>query len=438
LRRRFDLVQVVHLLAFSCVALAMTGCLALVGNEPAVPPSVGVYPVGVTTIEVNDPGRDRWLTTEVWYPAATPSRAEPVVYDVQALDMTVARLRSAARAHRDVEPWRDGGARPVVLVSHGRGSTRFGNVSLAEVLASHGYIVAAPDHTGHTIDDQLNGIGDEERAKSAMDRPLDLSGLLDDLVARSSRPTSMFRGLIDVDRIGIAGHSFGGLAALGISGARFDAARQRKDCTNGDDDWRCSAADVFGANAYRYRDSRIKAALLITPAGYDLYRKDGVAEVDVPMLVVGARRDQNTRFDAFSKPTYEALTGPRYFLDLKEAGHLTATDLCEMIDSIGFLAKTFGGKDAQDGCGFDDYTSRDALQSVASASLPFFDLYLNGDGAAEERLQLALAPTLPQKFSCAIRTAASCGVVPSSSARRSTASTRTASLWVSRNATASS
>jgi predicted dienelactone hydrolase len=140
------------------------------------------------------------------------------------------------------------------------------------------------------------------------------------------------------------------------------------------------------------------AALLITPAGYDLYRSDGVAEVDVPVLVVGARRDENTRFYAFPMPTYEALKGPRYFLDLKEAGHLTATDLCEMIDSIGFLAKTFGGKDAQDGCGLDGYTSRDALQSVASASLPFFDLYLNGDGAAEERLQVALSPTPTQKL----------------------------------------
>ncbi len=386
-----------RLVTLSVFALATCGCLALVGTEAASPPSLGTRPVGVTTIEVSDPARDRWLTTEVWYPAAATSADEPVVYDVPALDMTVARLRSAAHAHRDVEPWREGGPRPVVLLSHGRGSTRFGNVSLAEVLASHGYIVAAPDHAGHTIDDQLKGIGDEERAQSAMDRPLDLSRVLDDLVLRASRPSSMFQGLIDVERVGVAGHSFGGLAALGVSGARFDTARQRKDCSNGVHDWRCSAAEVFGKDAYRYRDPRIKAALLITPAGYDLYRKDGVAEVDVPTLVVGARRDQNTRFDAFPKPTYEALKGPRYFLDLEEAGHLTATDLCEMIDSIGFLAKTFGGKDARDGCDLDGYTSRDALNAVASASLPFFALHLDGDSAAEPELRMALAPAPKQK-----------------------------------------
>jgi DNA-binding NarL/FixJ family response regulator len=49
-------------------------------------------------------------------------------------------------------------------------------------------------------------------------------------------------------------------------------------------------------------------AALLMP-GYDLYRKDGVSHVDVPTLVVGARQDDNTRFEAF---------------DLKHAGYLTS------------------------------------------------------------------------------------------------------------------
>ncbi len=391
MQRRRVIGGAARLFASSSLALASTGCLALLGPEVPEPAVIGSHPVGVTTIDVNDPVRDRWLTTEAWYPAAAPSATEPVVYEIHALEMTVARLRSAAHAHRDVEPWRDGGPLPIVLMSHGRGSTRFANVTLAEVLASHGYLVAAPDHAGHTIDDQLAGIDDDERARSAMDRPLDLSRVLDDLIARSSRPGS-FHELIDDARVAVAGHSFGGLAALGLSGARFDVDRQRKECVENADDWRCSAAAVFGSGQYRYRDPRIKAALLITPAGYDLYRKDGVSDVDVPTLVVGARRDDNTRFEAFSQPTYEALTAPRYLLDLREAGHLTATDLCEMIDSIGFIAKAFGGRDARDGCELDAYSSRDALRTVATAALPFFDIYLNGDAGAETDLRLALIP----------------------------------------------
>lgn len=382
-----------RLVALSIGVVGSTGCLAFIGPELEAPSSLGEHPVGVTTIGIEDPHGDRYLTVEVWYPAQSPSEAEPEVYEVQALEMTVARLRSVAHTHRDVEPWRTGGGRPVVLMSHGRGSTRFGNVSLAEVLASHGYVVAAPDHPGNTIDDQLNGIGANERASSAKDRPHDLSRVLDALVARSHRPLALLSGLIDIDRVAVAGHSFGGLAALGLVGAGIDTERQRKECLAGVDDWRCTAATLFGPERYRYRDPRIKAALLIAPAGYDLYRADGVAQVDAPMLVVGALRDEKTPFGQFAKPTFDALKGPHYLLELEDGGHLTATDVCEMIDSIGFVAKTFGGKESQDGCGVPGYSSRDALEAVAGAALPFFDLYLNGDDTAQERLALALQPS---------------------------------------------
>lgn len=407
MKRRSDRVRSLRFVALSVTTLGSSGCLAFIGPELDSPASLGSHPVGVTTIGIEDGNGDRYLTAEVWYPAESASDAAPEVYEVQALEMTVARLRSVANTHRDVEPWQEGGARPVVLMSHGRGSTRFGNVSLAEVLASHGYVVAAPDHPGNTIDDQLHGIGAEERANSARDRPHDLSRVLDALVARSSQPRSLLSGLVDVDRVAVTGHSFGGLAALGVVGAGVDTERQRRECLTGTDDWRCTAAELLGPKRYRYRDPRIKAALLIAPAGYDLYRSDGVAQVDAPMLVVGARDDEKTPFGQFAKPTYDALIGPRYLLELEDAGHLTATDVCEVIDSIGFVAKTFGGKEAQDGCGVPGYSSRDALEAVADAALPFFELYLNGDSSAQERLTVALAPSGAHRVSTLVARGAS-------------------------------
>jgi hypothetical protein len=97
----------------------------------------------------------------------------------------------------------------------------------------------------------------------------------------------------------------------------------------------------------------------------------------------------NNPFDTFAKPTYDALTAPHWLLDLPQAGHLTPTNVCELIDSVGFVAKAFGGREASDGCG-NAYTSRQALDAVAGAALPFFDLYLNGDRAAEEPLRIAV------------------------------------------------
>jgi predicted dienelactone hydrolase len=297
----------------------------------------------------------------------------------------------------------------VVLLSHGAGSTRYANVSLSEVLARHGYLVAAPDHAGHTTADKVWGISENERAQSALDRPLDLSRVLDALERRAGSDP-LLGGLVDLDRVAVAGHSFGGRTALGLVGAHFDIARQQQECLVDDDDPRCRAIDIFAPHAradrYRYRDPRVKAALLIAPAGFEFYREDGVAEVDAPVLVVGARRDQTTPFAERHKPVFDALTTPRHLLDLKNAGHLTATDVCDIVASIGFLGRTFGGSDARDGCGDDYLPSRRALAMVADASLAFLDVYLNRLPGATARLEAALeAPERPLVASRAVATA---------------------------------
>lgn len=369
----------------------LNGCVGLLGPAKLPPAHVGVHAVGVTTIKVEDRSRDRTLEVEVWYPAARLEvERKAVVYRLRAGGTTVARLRSPTGARRHARPWRDGGPRPVVLLSHGAGSSRFGNMSLSEMLASHGFIVAAPDHVGHTSADKVFGISDDDRAQSALDRPLDLSRVLDELERRGDAHDSILRGMIDGERVGVAGHSFGGRAALGMIGARFDPVRQARECRSDPSDRRCRALAVFGDEPYRYRDPRIKAALLITPAGYDFYRADGVAQIDAPVLVVGAGRDETTPYADFHRPVFDALRAPHYLLELENAGHLTATDVCEVVDSIGFFAKTVGGKQAQDGCGESYLPSSVALERVVDASLPFFDLYLNGYSAAEQALHAVL------------------------------------------------
>jgi predicted dienelactone hydrolase len=370
--------------------LASSGCMGMIAAEPETPQTLGPRPVGVTTMRVEDDARDRKLTVEVWYPAAERSSAEPTVYNIEAIGTTVARLKSAAGTHRDAAPAREEGARPVVLLSHGAGSTRYGNASLAEVLASHGYIVAAPDHVGHTMSSHVFGIDNTERAQSAFDRPIDLSRVLDALEERSRGSKFVLKGLVDTNRVAVAGHSFGGAAALGMIGARFDADRQARECKKDDADRRCAAVPVFGPGQYRYRDPRIGAALLITPAGFDLYRADGIAEVDAPALVVGAERDTTTPYLEYSKPIYESLKAPHYLLDLEQAGHLTATDVCEIVDSVGFPAKMGGDPRAEDGCGKRYLSHKAALDRVASAALPFLDLHLNHRVAAEKELAIAL------------------------------------------------
>jgi predicted dienelactone hydrolase len=383
-------------LALTGLLFVLAGCMgSLSSAAPPVPQAVGTHPVGVTTIRVFDPSRDRSLAVEVWYPADhVDSAVEPAVYQVQAMGGTVARLRSPANAQREVAPWRDGGPRPVVLLSHGAGSNRYASSTLAEVLASNGYLVAAPDHDGHTTSDEVWGISESDRAQSAYDRPLDLSRVLDALERPNANGNALLDNLADMTRVAVAGHSFGGRTALAMVGARFDVERQARECKKHPDHQLCYTLPVFVPHAekghYRYVDKRVKAAFLIAPAGFEFYREDGVAEVDVPVLVVGAKLDRNTPFKEKSQPIFNSLKTSHYLLGLEDAGHLTPTDVCAIIDSTGFIGKMAGGDDAKDGCGKGYMPTAQALELVSDAALAFLDVHLYNDENAMARLETAL------------------------------------------------
>jgi len=381
-----------HAWALSLALMMMTtGCVGLPGPVERAPRHAGPSPVGVVTVEVEDEVRGRQLPVEIWYPAA-PSDADPTMYRVRGGGgVTVARVRSALGARRAVPLAQSSSPYPVVLISHGAGSSRYGHATLAEVLASHGYVVAAPDHVGHTVADHTFGISLEDRAQAAMDRPIDLSRVLDDLLARHARKSSIFHRALDPSRVAVAGHSFGGRSALAISGASFDGARQSAECVHASKDRRCHAVGVFGAKSYRYRDPRVRAALLIAPSGYAFYRGDGVSRINVPTLVVGAERDRTTPYAEFHAPVFEALAGPKHFLPLRDAGHLTATDVCEIVGSIGMLARWVGGERAVDGCNEGFLAPRDAIDLVTAAALPFLRRYLDDDPSAESPLHRALS-----------------------------------------------
>jgi dienelactone hydrolase len=167
----------------------------------------GPYPVGARSADVTDPSRDgRKLDVEVWYPAAAEARD------------------ADARA----------GRHPLVLFSHASGGHRRQSTFLCTHLASHGYVVAAADHAGNTAAD----VADRGRRVAAgapftpdevdalvrafiADRVPDLRLLADRLLAGAADVAD----LIDPQRIGLIGWSFGGWAVLATleTDARFGA-----------------------------------------------------------------------------------------------------------------------------------------------------------------------------------------------------------------------
>ena len=135
---------------------------------------------------------DRQLPFEVWYPAVRDSTIE-------------------SERH------------PLVLYCHASYGHRRQSSFLCEHLASHGYVVAAADHTGNTAADFAErtkrlaegAIRTQEDADSYLrriiaDRVPDLRFLLDQIVDSATDDSER----IDERRVGLIGWSFGGWAAL--------------------------------------------------------------------------------------------------------------------------------------------------------------------------------------------------------------------------------
>jgi predicted dienelactone hydrolase len=106
-------------------------------------------------------------------------------------------------------------ARPLIVFSHGSGGIAIQSIHLMEQLASHGFVVVAPNHTGNTNADVTGGTA-VSITQALLDRVPDTSFVIDHMLALAATPGDPFFGSIDAQHIGVAGHSLGGFTALAV------------------------------------------------------------------------------------------------------------------------------------------------------------------------------------------------------------------------------
>ena len=315
----------------------------------------GPHPIGVTTLELFDDNRlhvdgsgPRPVTVEVYYPSTAES-IEGVPQDlVTVLGIPIVETP----AFRDVAIAT--GPFPMVLFSHGNDGIRFQSFFFAAHLASHGYVVATPDHHGNTFVDTTAGIDD---SLSAVNRPLDMSFLVDEFLAFDADPTSFFAGAIDEDAIGLSGHSFGGYTTFALAGGEFPLGT--------------------------FTDPRIRAIFPQAPAA-SRFDEEFFASITIPTLIVGGSIDETTPFASDQQRPFDGLTSGATIVGLAElvdGGHFTFSDFCEVPrDLLAFL----GGFD--EACEPRHLPWRHAHDIINFLSLNFFDAVLRGDAAALARL----------------------------------------------------
>jgi len=258
------------LLAAAAVPASITGA-------QADPP----YQVGIRQIEFLDGSRP--LALAVFYPARLSDKSA-----------TPFKMPFFVNLHlnRDAELASADGKYPLVMFSHGRGSNPLYYAWFAQLLASHGYIVAAPYHyRANTYDTTIAYL-----ANKLWQRPLDVSL---DITFLLNDP---FWGThIDAERIGIAGHSQGGFTSLWIGGAMVNPdkylAFQRG--------WRNNQMvpehlreelPLDAGPALTVRDKRIKAAFAMAPGIIKAFGMDeeGLRQLTIPTYITVGARDTQT------------------------------------------------------------------------------------------------------------------------------------------------
>ena len=249
--------------------------------------------MGVRTVDLTDPaGRD--LVCDLWYPAAESQQGRDLEPDGGAehpFGRPHAAVPDAAAAP---------GPFPLVAFSHGNSGLRRQSTFLTTHLASHGFVVVAPDHPGNTFFDMLDLDEQARRGRHLevrRERPRDLARAIDAALAGRGLPR------VDAGRIGALGHSFGGWTAFKMPA----------------------------------RDARVRAVCGLAPASEPFVGRKAFEPGELPLpggtrsLIVAGIDDVLVDLETSVRPLAQRLAAPTRLVGVEGADHFHFCDGVELL-----------------------------------------------------------------------------------------------------------
>jgi dienelactone hydrolase len=213
---------------------------------------------------------------------------------------------------------------PLIVFAHGSGGLGTGYDVLLRTWAAAGYVVAAPAFPIARDDSQLG-----EWQIDLPKLPGDMTFVIDQILRLNADSASPLQGAVDPAKVGVAGHSMGGMTTLAVAG---------NTCCH---------------------DRRIKAAVVLagreTPFGSGQFWN----RIATPILLVHGDADYNVTY-ADGRRAYANAPPPRFLLSIVNGDHGTPY--------TGDMANAQAGL-------------------VTDATLDFFDHYLRGAADGLARLQ---------------------------------------------------
>jgi predicted dienelactone hydrolase len=243
---------------------------------------------------------------------------------------------------------------PVILFSHGLGGSRYGYEYLGQYWASYGYVSVHVQHAGSDeavwkceLQPMKSMSAAAANPANAIARPLDIRFAIDQ-VTQLAKDEGPLKGRLDLDRVGVAGHSFGAYTTLAVAGEVFVGP---------------AGNEISGA------DPRAKAAIAMSAPvpgrKEDLDKAFG--SIRIPVFHMTGTKDDSPIGETAAKDRrlpFDHSKGPDQYLLTFDGGD-------HMIFSGRARLAAGGEKDAE----------FQALIRVSS--LAFWDAYLKGDAKAK-------------------------------------------------------
>jgi len=296
----------------------------------------GPFKIGTVSYDWVDESRDeiytsdhndkRELMVQIWYPADITAKGKTQAYrsDIHAFAEGYHKLYGLPKAFfhsigyvkthafERVQLSNVERSYPVLIFSHGLGGNRMQNMFQVEQFVSQGYIVVGIDHTYSSTatifpDGRVapllvqNNMSVAELDKANRQWVADVKFVLDQLEKLAANdPDGRFTGHMDMEHVGMFGHSFGGATSLQVL----------------------------------MTDDRIKAAINMDGALYGELRvpEEGLKK---PFLMINSDSTLETlqtsteQFDYANEvhPRYDHITqGGNYWMILKKTSHASFTD----------------------------------------------------------------------------------------------------------------